>query len=99
MSRKVDETRTCDACGKVMQKDGPIWYGGTLTVKENYAERDRYTQDEFTRDVCRECLKGIRKMFKCEGYGEPLPKDMADAVDRAVARMERTVLRTGSVWG
>jgi len=99
VSRKVYETRICDACGKEMPKDGPIWYGGELTVHENYATMDRYTSDTFTVDMCRECLKKVRAMVKHEGYGDPLPKEMADAVDKAAASIERAIRRTGSVWG
>jgi len=87
--RKIDETRTCDACGEVMQKDGPIWYGGELTVHENYAAMDHYPHEEFTVDMCRECLKKVRAMVKREGFGEPLPPELREQVDRAVSSMAR----------
>jgi hypothetical protein len=32
--KEAKVTKWCDVCGKEMQKDGPIWYGGTVEVEE-----------------------------------------------------------------
>jgi tRNA G26 N,N-dimethylase Trm1 len=90
MMTKTAIEKTCDVCGKIMQKDGPIWYGGTVKVEENYAAMNHYPHTEFVRDVCRECMRGIRTYLKVPQFDcEPLTPEMQDCVDRAVASMAR----------
>ena len=82
--------KTCDVCGEKMQKDGPIWYGGYVTIEENYATANSYPHDKVTVDVCRECLKKVRHILKVPQFDcSPLPRDMQDAVDKAVASMAK----------
>ena len=86
--------KTCDVCGEKMVKDGPIWYGGNVTIEENYATTNSYQQEKVTVDVCRECLKKVRQILKVPQLDcFPLPQEMQDAVDRAVASMAREASR------
>lgn len=87
---KTSVEKTCDVCGKKMQKDGPIWYGGSVTIEENYATANSYPYDKVTADVCRECMKKVRHILKVPQFDcSPLPPEMQEALDRAIASMVR----------
>jgi len=93
---KETKQKWCDVCGKEMQKDGPIWYGGYVTVVENYATMHSYPREELTKDVCRQCLKGVRAILKMPQFAcTPLSPEDQDMVDRAVASMARETLMIG----
>lgn len=82
--------KTCDVCGKKMQKDGPIWHGGYVMLEENYATADSFPHDKQTRDVCRECMKVVRHFLKLPQFDcAPLPQEWQDEVDKAIASMMR----------
>jgi hypothetical protein len=92
--RQTVELRSCDVCGKKMQKDGPIWYGGTVEIKEDYANANSYPHDEQKKDVCRECMKGVRSILKVVQFDDTmLTPEMEEMVERAVASMAREARR------
>jgi len=93
---KTTVEKTCDACGKKMQKDGPIWYGGYVLIEENYVSRNSFPHDKVQVDVCRECLRGVRSFLKLPQFDcEPLPPEWQNEVDRVVASMAREAGRHG----
>jgi hypothetical protein len=88
--KKVIENKWCDVCGKEMIKDGPIWYGGTVTIKEDYAGMGGFPHDEVTKDVCRECLKVIREYLKIFQFpGTTLSEEDKEMIDRIVSNIRR----------
>jgi len=90
MSRKIVETRTCDVCGEKMQKDGQIWYGGTVAIEENYAGMYSYSNEKHEVDACRMCLAKVRILLKLpQMENHELTPEMEDAVDRAVRNTMR----------
>ena len=85
--------KTCDICGKKMVKDGPIWYGGQVTIEESYATMHSYPSDKVTIDACRECLMVLRGYMKVPKFEPCLTPEMQEMVERAVASMAREANR------
>jgi hypothetical protein len=81
--------KVCDVCGKKMQKDGPIWYGGNVTIEENYATKNSYPYDKVTVDACRECLMVLRGFLKLPQFNPGLTPEEEEMVERAVSNMAR----------